>query len=247
MYGGSGGGFLAGQSQGESPGQKSNSKDGVRPVTIQQILKSTQVHPDADLQIDGVDVGSVTFVGAIRNVQMQATNQKFSIEDGTGGIEVRTWNTEGKPVAQMEIDSYVRVVGAIKSINEKKYVAANHMRPISDMNEVNYHFLDSVNVHLQLTRAPLQSESKSGLFHSDDGISGNADSAIRDDIAHLSPLYQRIILAILAAPQTNEGIHINTIANEFPDIDLVAAVADLSAEGVLYTTIDDYHVKATIG
>lgn len=32
----------------------------LRPVTIKQIIGADQPHPDADFQIDGVDVGSVS-------------------------------------------------------------------------------------------------------------------------------------------------------------------------------------------
>jgi hypothetical protein len=45
-------------------------------------------------------------------------------------------------------DIYVAVVGTLKSFNQKRHVSATTVRPITDMNEVHYHFLECVYVSL---------------------------------------------------------------------------------------------------
>lgn len=40
------------------------------------------------------------------------------------------------------------IVGSIKSFNQKRHVSATTVRPITDMNEVHYHFLECVYVSL---------------------------------------------------------------------------------------------------
>lgn len=63
----------------------------LRPVTIRQILKAEQPHPDAEFTLDGTELGQLTFVAVVRNISRNATNVAYSVEDGTGQIEVRQW------------------------------------------------------------------------------------------------------------------------------------------------------------
>jgi replication factor A2 len=91
------------------PEQKSGSNS-LRPVTIRQILNAQQPAAEGDFTIDGVQLGQVsllraqllderlahslpqlTFVGVVRNVSSFPTNVSYSVEDGTGSIDVRQW------------------------------------------------------------------------------------------------------------------------------------------------------------
>lgn len=71
--------------------QKRAGNNTLRPVTIRQILNAEQPHPDADFTLDGAELGQLTFVAVVRNVSRNATNVAYSVEDGTGQIEVRQW------------------------------------------------------------------------------------------------------------------------------------------------------------
>lgn len=51
-------------------------------------------------------------------------------------------------------DHYVRIIGNIKTFQNKRTVTAGHIRAITDFNEVFYHKLDAVHTHLQITRGP---------------------------------------------------------------------------------------------
>jgi replication factor A2 len=73
------------------------------PVTIKQLFKATQAHPDDGFKVDGKELSQVpkylqlliilqlTLVGIIMNIQEQSTNINFVIDDSTGKIEVRFW------------------------------------------------------------------------------------------------------------------------------------------------------------
>lgn len=82
----------------------------LRPLTVKQI-KNCEIPQDQTFRVDGSDVTQVsqtfsplyfsdlgtkivlqtTFVGVIRGVQELATNYVYTVEDGTGAIEVRKW------------------------------------------------------------------------------------------------------------------------------------------------------------
>lgn len=50
---------------------------------------------------------------------------------------------------------YVRVIGNLKSFNNKRSVNATVVKPVKDLNEVQYHLLEAIRVHLYHTRGPL--------------------------------------------------------------------------------------------
>lgn len=122
----------------------------------------------------------VTFVGIIRNLARNATNISYNIEDGTGMIDVRTWadNSSTSLMSEDEYqwvqialwaflllhtfwfrknkiartDQYVRIIGLIKTFQNRRTVNAGHIRAITDYNEIFYHRLDAIYTHLQVTR-----------------------------------------------------------------------------------------------
>lgn len=49
-------------------------------------------------------------------------------------------------------DMYVRVIGGIKSFQERRHIQHGHMRPVTDFNEVFFHQLQVIHTHLKLTK-----------------------------------------------------------------------------------------------
>lgn len=80
------------------------------------------------------------------------------MEDGTGSMEVRQWidQTETASDAQkrreLVPDMYVRVNGRLNNFGNKISCVAFQIRPITDFNEITYHFLETIHVHLSLTK-----------------------------------------------------------------------------------------------
>jgi Replication protein A C terminal len=76
-------------------------------------------------------------------------------------------------------------------------------------------------------------------------ISGNATNGNPgNDFSHLEPLQRQIMQLVHNAPPSNEGVHVQTIAQNIhaSSAKVMQAVEQLAIEGLLYTTIDDDHV-----
>lgn len=52
-------------------------------------------------------------------------------------------------------DSYVRVFGRLNSFNGKVTVVAHKIRPVTNFNEISYHFLEAIMTHLAFTKKPV--------------------------------------------------------------------------------------------
>ncbi|GAO46833.1 replication protein A, subunit RPA32 [Saitoella complicata NRRL Y-17804] len=266
-YGGNaapdGGGFMQGggfgsPGMGGSPGSggRTRSANTLRPVTIKQILDAQQPHPDADFRIDNADIGQITFVAAIRNVSLQSTNVTFRMEDGTGLLEAKQWldaGAEGAGGNKFEgwTDTYARVTGQLKSFGQRRHVSVSHIRQVTDMHEVLYHLLEATSVHLYFTRGPHQPTSANQAAAGAGGQQAYGHNPLDAQLAgyNLSPALRQIMAVIHAAPDTNEGIHVRNLVQMCPPglvPDMGEAIEQLMGEGLLYTTIDDEHVKSTV-
>jgi replication factor A2 len=148
------------------------------------MLDSTQAHPDAPHQIDGADIGTVVFIGQVRNISSQSTNTTYKIDDGTGEVEVKMWTEVGASASGgggdendemdgMDVDGanskqkkptivlngFVKSFGKIKAFGNKKYVSASFIRPMTDINEFHCHLLEATAVHLFFARGPPPSKN----------------------------------------------------------------------------------------
>lgn len=103
----------------------------------------------------------MTFVACIRTIQKTTSNTSYVLEDGTGTIDARVWSggqsndddedngEEGGRAKQvLEQGMYVRVVGSLKSFSGKRNVHANRVRKVEDSNEIMFHGIEAVYVHL---------------------------------------------------------------------------------------------------
>ncbi|KAK9728803.1 Replication factor A protein 2 [Basidiobolus ranarum] len=265
--GGGGGGFLS-SPFGESAATPTGTKRGgaaaqnLTPVTIKQLIEATQIHADAPFKVDEHELSQITFIGIIRRHSEQSTNVSYMVEDGTGSIDVRTWleaddnEFQQQKRAQLVEGIYVRVVGQFKQFANKRHVVAFSMRPIDDFNEITHHLLEAVYVHLFRTRNPSTKQEGDQTNFSGDpfnptGQYGNQlyrqpETTYGNEF---KPEHKAIIHTIKSFPDTNEGVHIETIAqklsNQFGRQDISQAIEWLVGEGHLYSTIDDDHVKCT--
>lgn len=80
------------------------------------------------------------------------------IEDGTGALEVKRWIDQAETAEnaaerrELQTDMYVRVFGRPNQFNGKISVVSYRIVPITDFNEISYHFLDAIRTHLRLTK-----------------------------------------------------------------------------------------------
>lgn len=129
----------------------------LRPVTVRQVLHASQPHSDAPFTFDGAELSQVSIVAWVRSATKNATNVQYTIDDGTGQMDVRKWidnsMDEGAAVEDIEPNQYVRIMGEIKSFNNKRSITAVSMHMLQDHNEYLFHQLEVIYAHLALTKA----------------------------------------------------------------------------------------------
>ncbi|KAK9455421.1 hypothetical protein V1511DRAFT_517179 [Dipodascopsis uninucleata] len=225
-----------------------------RPVTIKQINSATQVHADAEFNIDDVEVAIVTFVGIVRNVLSLATNSVYRIEDGTGTCEIRQFrspqqqNQRDQEVQFPQPGDYVRVIGELKTFGGKRHIVCHRIRPIKDYNEVIYAQLEALYVHLQYKgkRTNDSTEMNVSTINNMTDSMTTSRSYVNEDLTAL----QKKIMDIMTTAQeqsSNEGAHIHIIADRAGAsiATIQRTCEELSEMGLVYTTIDYDHYKLT--
>lgn len=232
---GEGGGFSADGHDDNSSQRANIVKTTLTPVTIKQINDATQPIPDGDFKVGNVELNTVSFMGVIRKVDAQASAIILTIEDGTGSIEVRKWIDDNTTSSAQEaekyensLNSYVYVGGALKEFNSKKNIQNAYIYPITDHNEVLYHNLSAIQVHLKAQG--LSSSKSNDLFVKDDDLTNS--NSTTDSIL-------KILKENSAVMQ--EGIPISYITQK---LNISADVAlkhchELIEAGKIYTGYDD--------
>ena len=170
-------------------------------------------------------------------------------------IEVKLWSKDeaepdkAKPSPQE--GEYLRVWGRLKAFNNKRHVGAHQIRPVSDYNEISMHLLEATAVHLFFTRGPpeqanggVKGDGGDGMFV--DGYGAGATNGAEMGAAKklppkISATARKVFHLLQAAPQNNEGLHVQNIAAQLsmPQNDVFKAGDELLGDGLIYTTIDD--------
>lgn len=240
------GGFVASQGTGSKSDYRKTSNTALRPVQIEQVLNASQPHPDSPFMIDGAEIGAITFVGRVVNVSSAATNTTYKIDDGTGSIEVKQWvDAERATKSQIKNDSNVRIHGSLKTFNQKRHIAVSSLKVVANEKELKYHQVHAQFVSLYYTKGPLNGQKASE--HGDDGVSSSAHaSELQQKLNSLDPFSRKVMEAIHASPESNEGVNVRALQKMVGGGNLLATIESLKEDGHLYTTIDEDHVKSTM-
>ncbi|KAG0140262.1 hypothetical protein CROQUDRAFT_665413 [Cronartium quercuum f. sp. fusiforme G11] len=248
----SGGGFLQGsQSNTQSPGGKEKADQTLRPVTIKQLVEADVSHSDSVFAIQDVEVVNVSFCAVVRKITRNPTNVLIQVEDGTGTIEVRKWieSSDGEiegldPETGVQEQEWVRVIGGVKSFNQKRNVAVLRIQKITDFNMINYHLLDVVRITLQYERG-ISNENYMAVDHPNPATTAARVLSAQHD--HRPPRQAKIMAMFTDQEIPDEGIHLAEIARtcgmKLEDVE--EETNKLKAAGELYATVDDNHLKPT--
>lgn len=193
----------------------------------------------------------MTFVGQIRNISKQTTNVTYKIDDGTGTFEVKIWidsetadlDDKNSMHGRLVDDAYARVWGNLKSFNGKRHVAGKQIKPVTDMNEINYHLLEATFVHLETTQGPVAALKKTANGGNKNGNAAAANGGSTDRLPpNATSNAKKVFQCILASQKTNEGLHMQDIAMQtgIEVSDVLKAGDELSGLGAIYTTVDDH-------
>ncbi|XP_015876480.2 replication protein A 32 kDa subunit A isoform X2 [Ziziphus jujuba] len=225
----SGGGFMPSQAtQTPDPAfspSKNRDIQALLPLTVKQISDAyVSGNEKSEFVIDGVDVSNVKLVGMVRDKAGRITDFTFVLDDRTGRIDCNKWSHE--PIDTNEMEGIL---------------------PVDDYNEIASHFIECIYVHFYnsrlrkpqgavSTQPPATSAPNltSGQYSSD-GQKSTEEMIL--DFLHLPSCLAR-----------EEGAHRDVISQQLkiPVDKLMLAIGNLVREGVVYSTVDDFHYKSAI-
>ncbi|KAF6142313.1 hypothetical protein GIB67_023338 [Kingdonia uniflora] len=265
----SGGGFMPSQATqatdfGASP-TKSRDTLGCLPLTVKQINEVYQTSDDkSNFVVDGVDVVNVTLLGMIANKSDRSTEVKFILDDGTGRIECMRWMSESIDLKEMEAiqdGMYVRINGTLKGLGKRQLIVYC-VRPVTDYNEIAYHFINCIYVHVYNTKLQKGQGSNQTPFQMTN--SGMSTPARNGSMGYQAPPNQfaeqnrmsgiqgldKRIMDYLNQPihlGRESGIHRNEFVQQLkvPMDRINHSLKSLEEEGQIYSTIDDDHFRST--
>ncbi len=190
----------------------------------------------------------------------QANHVVYVLEDGTGQIDVKVWlestdKTDHYYNAhshEFVVGAYVRVTGSLKTFHNRKNVQAFRLTLIRDPNEITFHFLEAIYVHLYNRMGgahgqPMHTNVGAG-YHSNATTQLMNSGSSTSTYAGMgnSNLQEAILNLARVAPET--GISFAEICQKLsrnaPD-EIKKEIDSLFYDGALYTTLDDEHYKAT--
>uniref|UniRef100_A0A5B7AML7 Putative replication protein A subunit A isoform X1 n=1 Tax=Davidia involucrata TaxID=16924 RepID=A0A5B7AML7_DAVIN len=262
----SGGGFMPSQAtQTADPSfspAKNRDTQPLLPLTVKQIREAFQSSDDkSNFLIDGVDVNNVTLVGMVFNKAERVTDVSFVIDDGTGRIDCNRWVNEAVDTKEMEgilNGMYVRVHGHLKGFQGKRQLVVFSIRPVTDYNEIAYHFVECIHVHFHNTRLRLQSGvptpahmPNSALSTPSKGYQGAPPNQFSGQYSFdgLKGIDQMVIdyLQQPSCLAREKGVHRDELAQQLkiPVEKIMESIKSLEDEGLIYSTIDECHYKST--
>lgn len=252
-------GFVSSQTADPSPSSaKTRDAQPMYPVTVKQIIEAIPSADDkSNFLIDGNSVYNVKLVGMVFDKSARVTDVSFVIDDGTGRIGCNRWVNDSQDTHEVEelTDAiYVRVHGHLKSFQGKKQVVVYAIRPVKDYNEIANHFIECAHTHCCNTK--LQNNGSVSLASTTVTAPSNAHPTISS--SQISQEYNleglgsidKMVLDYLQLPSSlaqEKGIHRNEIAQKLKVSleKIIEAMESLESEGLVYSTIDEFHYKST--
>ncbi|KAL2928908.1 Replication protein A 32 kDa subunit B [Bienertia sinuspersici] len=259
----SGGGFMPSQATQSTEQSFSSSKNrdtqGIVPLTVKQLNEALLMNSDSNnISVDGVDVNNVTLVGMVFDKVERVTDVGFFLDDGTGRINVLRWINEPcdtNEMANIKDKMYVRVHANLKGFQGKRQLVAFAVRPMTDFNELSFHFLECMYVHMYNTKLratnvsadPQVTSSVNGIPFR--GYQGTQQSHLPGQFSEMKGVEQLVMsyLQQPAALASTTGVHVNELVQRLniPLDQIMSAIRFLDDEGHVYSTIDDEHYKST--
>lgn len=158
------------------------------------------------------------------------------------GMDGSTGTAPRPKKQQVVVNSYAKAWGVMKSFNDRRSVNIHLIRPLTDMNEYFFHFVEATAVHLFLEKGPPPTKRGQGsIAGAGAGAGGANEAGGGQSLQGMSALARRVFETLNNTPQTNEGLHVNNLATHtgMPLNEVYKAAEELVSLGRIYTTIDD--------
>uniref|UniRef100_A0A7N0RCH6 Replication protein A C-terminal domain-containing protein n=1 Tax=Kalanchoe fedtschenkoi TaxID=63787 RepID=A0A7N0RCH6_KALFE len=223
------------------------------PLTVKQICAAANPNDDrGNLVVDGIEAHNVRLVGFISNKAERITDMHFTLDDGTGRVDCTKWIDDVATTREMEkyLDGmYIRVQGQLRSLLGKRQLTVFSIRQVTDFNEIPAHFIECIYVHLyntdkhhggahaqpQMTNASYQPRSSQFPSRFDVPALGGSDQLVVEYLQR--PAFINI----------EQGVHVDELARQLnlPLDKLMDSIRSLEAEGLIYSTVDEFHFRST--
>nr|XP_043618141.1 replication protein A 32 kDa subunit A-like [Erigeron canadensis] len=260
--------FEGGSQIANSPASAANrDTNGIVPLTIKQISEASQSGDDkSNFVLSGADIVNVSVVGMVFNIVERNSYVTFTVDDATGKLECKRWLNE--PYDKMQIEEiqegiYVHVDGHLKSFKGDKHIDVFSVRPVTNFDEITFHFIASIHNHVRTLKAQniqgngttlsenIDSNPNTPIQKGANGLKSNLSSqlSVPFNVDGLKG-YDQMVLAYLQIPANygnEKGIHTDELAQKLklPQNKIMESIRTLEDEGMIYSTIDEFHYKAT--
>ena len=246
-----------GRSSGGGRARRSYDEQTLQPVTIGMIQGSRTDPTDEGTLLlpDGRGLHHVKVVAAVRSVENFSTSCVYSVEDGTGLMEVKQWldnvsdcqAVQDLRAACSKEHVYLACTGQVKDYDGKKMIVADAIRPVASGNELTYHMLEVVYTAEQSKRqnsyvaAPPPPPMQGVGF-------GGGGAPIRQHAVGGGGVKDAVLLFVKNEGERDEvGASVQScigrLQGQFSEADVRGAIDDLAAEGHIYSTIDENNYK----
>eukprot|EP01089_Gocevia_fonbrunei_P000115 TRINITY_DN10115_c0_g1_i1.p1 TRINITY_DN10115_c0_g1~~TRINITY_DN10115_c0_g1_i1.p1 ORF type:complete len:313 (-),score=58.12 TRINITY_DN10115_c0_g1_i1:13-900(-) len=223
------------------------------PLTVRQVYNAGQSHPDDVFRVDEKELNQVTLVGQISSVEVNR-NVQLLLDDSTGKILVQMWlevsddqidNLDDQKSKYQE-GSYVRVVGQVGYFMEKRVILAFRILPVEDKNEITFHLLEAIYVHLYNTRgAPTSSSSVSSTSSTTTTSTHHAMPQLSQGGTQLNALQNEVFDIVGGFSNSEDGCDVTFIQESMKSKASPKQIQDainyLSTHALIYNTIDESH------
>ncbi|KAG7024504.1 Replication protein A 32 kDa subunit A [Cucurbita argyrosperma subsp. argyrosperma] len=261
----SGSGFTSSQTY-DSSSAKNRETPGLVPATVKQISEASHSGEEkANFAINGVDITNVTIVGKVSEKAERNTDITFIVDDGTGRIGCKRWvndTFDTKQMDEIQDGMYIRVNGHLKIFQSNKQIFAFSVRPITNFDEITFHFIECIHEHLRNSKLQNLNGVGSTQFQSSDSIvktpmqNGSSGyqtaSSVLPSEQHTVDVKKNcddLILDYLQLPSSvakERGIHRDELSQQLkiPMEKILNSIRSLEDEGLIYSTIDEFHFKS---
>ncbi|KAJ3117545.1 DNA-directed RNA polymerase I subunit rpa2 [Physocladia obscura] len=241
--------------------QKKFTNQSLRPVSIKHLLRAKVETEGNPPSLDGEELGLVKIIGRVSKASVNSTSLKYVVSDGPYNIECSKFvgadNVDGNDYNTFSEGTYVKIIGTAKMYKNAVTLSNIFVFPVPEFDEITYHNLECVYIHLLLTRGdPMtvsnmtadQSNAYNSTAYAAGGSTpgGGAINSKNHPYSHLPRVQGQIMLTLSksADPVPRDTIFaaLRGVAN---DADIGEALQSLENEGHLYDNGDStYQITA---
>ncbi|CAN7938283.1 unnamed protein product [Ixodes hexagonus] len=241
----------------DTPQRKESSRpDNVVPCTIAQIHRMGE--GEDHLTIASREVQYVTVVGLVTSVDQQSTKVSYTVDDRTGPpLEGHIFATEpeeqAKILGQLVEGTYVRVLGSVRAVDGRRLLKTFRAFGLTDLNELTMHLAEVVHSQMALLAENKGLATEGGDVKAEPMDTSSFGGGAVGNSLGLEPkqnMASGLTYSLIRGCSSTIGISLEDICARVKSLNRAAikdVVEFLSNEGHIFTTMDDYHFKATDG